>query len=158
MSTLRYFLTAFTDETYPAEAPTLAAWAKWLADPMLIAPGYGRDAPAEDGEEFDGSVDAEVYRADHIVGQDHPVCPVTWVWVVVDGDWESGSDSIAATLDCLDDGDEVTLAFYRQIDRRYRFSVVDGVPQLVDTDPDTAPTEADFDSEPDQPSLFIGGA
>ncbi len=153
MATLRYFLTAFTDETYPAEAPTLAAWAKWLDDP-LTACGYGRDTPAEDGEEFDGNVDAEVYRADYVVGEPYPVCPVSYDWVVLDHDPESGAPDISTALDGLDDGDEVTVALYRQIDRRYRFSVVDGVPQLVDTDPDTAPTEADFTSEPDQPSLF----
>lgn len=152
--TLRYFLTAFTDETYPAEAPTLAAWAKWLADPTLIAPWYGRDAPAQEGEEFDGSVDAEVYRADYVVGEPYPVCPVTYDWVVLDEDLESSGPDISTAIDCLDDGDEVTVLFFRQVERRYRFETVDGVPTLVDTDPATAPTEADFSSEPDQPSLF----
>lgn len=79
---------------------------------------------------------------------------MTYDWVVLDEDWESCGPDISTAIDGLDDGDEVTVLCFRQIDRRYRFETVDGVPTLVDTDPATAPTETDFSSEPDQPSLF----
>ena len=59
---------------------------------------------------------------------------MTYDWVVLDEDWESSGPDISTAIDCLDDGDEVTVLFFRQIDRRYRFETVDGVPTLVDTD------------------------
>ncbi|MDP3869140.1 hypothetical protein [Phenylobacterium sp.] len=47
------YLEDFTDEVMPC-APTLEAWAAWLAKPD---PEYTRDAAAEDGETFKAYVD-----------------------------------------------------------------------------------------------------
>lgn len=150
---LRYFLTEYTDETYPAERPTLQAWAAWLANPDLDK-GWGRDQPATPGEEFEGYVTALVARFTFIVGDAIPTSAAAWDWCCIDDSWEESGNTIAEAIAERDEGEEVSVTCFKDVYRRYRFDVAIDGPSLTDTDPATAPTSSEAVRDVEQPVLL----
>jgi hypothetical protein len=148
---IRHYLTDYLDERIPADAPTLEAWAEWLAG-SATAP-Y-RFSPARPGEVFAGHATVELDRIHHTVGDELPSEPHGATYFYLAEDFDSSGSSVASCLLEMDEGDEVEIVCVRDIPRTYRFDVVAGVPILADTDPATAPADPEQVRRSLQPVLL----
>lgn len=151
--TLHYCLTDYTEESYPAESPTLEAWAAWLANPGAEEK-WGRDQPATPGEEFDGYAVAAVAHFTFTVGDEIPTSAIAWDRCCLDDSWEESGDTIAEAIAERLVGEEVSVTCYKDVHRRYRFDVMPDGPTLTDTDPATAPTSAEAVRDANQAVLL----